>query len=262
MRNRIDYLDIYSSVEIYEMILSGKIKRFPPYFWKNEFSIDYAKEIGLYIIEKHFSNDDKRILQEYGNAFINRIRLHSVLKLFNGKAFEYFDFLYPHRFRPWQFRSCPNSYWNPETAIEATKWLIDEHLKWSKKDVQKKLTYKTFEDNKLNGMLSTVFGDSIFNAMNTAYPNVYLPWDFRHVPKNFWKSKENVMDALQWLIENKLHLSTNELANNLTIDVLTQNGLSGILRWYHGIPYDILEKLYPDVDWDKTKQYKTRYQKK
>lgn len=261
MTNKHKNLDMYSAVEIYEMILSNELKRFPPYFWKNELSLYYAEEIGKYVIEKHFGNDNKRIIDEYGNSFINRIHLHSVLKLFNGKAFEYIDFIYPNRFKPWQFKSCPNHYWNNETAIGATKWLIEEHLKWNTEDVRQKLTYKIFEDNKLNGMLSVIFDDSIFKALNEAYPNTYLPWELSCVPKNFWKSEKNVEEALKWFIEKKLQVSTYELEKKLTIELLTQNGFSGMLRWYHGIPYNILEKLYPNVNWEKAKQYKMRYQK-
>lgn len=247
-------LDKCSPIEIFEMILSKQIKRFPPNFWKNDFSLDYAEELGKYVIEKFLNNDDVLILENYGNGFINKVHLHSALKLFNGCAFEYIDFLYPNRFKAWQFKSCPNAYWNSQTAIEATKWLIEECLKWDDYDVKTKVDSNIFNLYKLNGMLSTVYNDSVFSAINTAYPNRYHPWELNHVPLNYWKKEQNVKDALKWLIEEKLDLCEKEIPDKISIELLTQNGLSGILRWYN--PYDILEKLYSDISWDGIKNLK------
>lgn len=252
-------LDKYSAVELYKLILSGHVGRFPAYFWKNDFSFDYAKEIGFYIINEHFNNEDSRILDGYGNAFVNRVKLHSVLKLFNGRAFDYIDFLFPNRFKPWEFKSCPNAFWNSENAIIATQWLIDSRLCWNENEVKDHLNYRAFVDNKLGGMLSQVHNDSVFSALNAAYPDKYKPWDLKRVSVNFWKYEQNVINALTWLINDKLHLSSREVPNKLTIDVLVQNGFSGMLRWYHGIPYHVLEHMYPDIDWEQVKILKNRY---
>lgn len=254
-----DMIFHYSPIEIYEMVLSGQIKRFPPHFWTNEFSLDYAKELGEYIIKKYLYNDEKSILKYYGNKFINDIHLHSVLKLFNGQAYEYFNYVYPNRFKPWQFKSCPNKYWNENTAIEATQWLIEEKLKWDENEIKERLNYSVFSCNKLNGMLSVVYNDSVFEALNAAYPNKYLPWDLSSVSKKFWKNKDNVKSALKWLIENKLKFSNKEIETNLTIDLIIQNGLSGLLRWYNGIPLDILKELYPNINISNIKKRKKRY---
>lgn len=259
MKGNRDMIFNYSPIEIYEMVLSGQIKRFPPHFWTNEFSLDYAQELGEYIVNKYLYNNDINILNNYGNKFINDVHLHSVLKLFNGQAYEYFNFVYPNRFKPWQFKSCPNKYWNKNTAIEATQWLIEEQLKWDESEVKEHLNYKVFSDNKLNGMLSVVYNDSVFEALNTAYPNKYLPWNLSSVPKNYWKNVDNVKSALKWLIEDKLKFSIKEIETNLTIELITQNGLSGLLRWYNGIPFDILKNIYPNINLSNIEKHKERY---
>lgn len=259
MRANRDMIFNYSPIEIYEMVRSGQIKRFPPNFWTNEFSLDYAKELGEYIVNKYLYNDEAIILKNYGNKFINDIHLHSVLKLFNGQAYEYFNCIYPDRFKPWQFKSCPNKYWDNNTAVDATQWLIEEKLKWDENEVKKYLNYNVFCDNKLNGMLSVVYNDSVFEALNSAYPNKYLPWELDSVPKNFWKNEDNVKDALKWLLEVKLKFSTNEIETKLTIDLINKYGLSGILRWYNGIPLDVLKKLYPNINISNMKKCKERY---
>ena len=108
-------------------------------------------------------------------------------------------------------------------------------------------------------MLSVVYNDSVFEALNTAYPNKYLPWNLSSVPKNYWKNVDNVKSALKWLIEDKLKFSIKEIETNLTIELITQNGLSGLLRWYNGIPFDILKNIYPNINLSNIEKHKERY---
>ena len=64
----------------------------------------------------------------------------------------------------------------------------------------------------------------------------------------FWKECENVKAALRWLLENELRFTRMEMQTNLTVELLNKQGLSGILRYYGGIPYEVLAELYPDID--------------
>jgi len=243
----------YSPIEIYEKVLSKQINQFPAGFWENDFSLDYAKELGKYAINKFLDNDNTKILNEYGTNFINNIGLYSILKLFKN-AFEYIDFLYPNRFKPWDFKKTPNAYWSDENGVKATKWLIEDYLKWNETDVKEKLCYKTFASHNLNGMLAILYNDSPYKALNAAYPDKYKEWDLKRVPINFWKNRENVKNALKWLIEDKLNLSPKEIPKKLTTSLIKKYGLSGLLRWYKGIPFDILIELYPNINWTKIKK--------
>ena len=85
---------------------------------------------------------------------------------------------YLEKYKPWQFANVPKSYWTKETAAEATRWLIEEKLKWSEEELLKKLSTKTFYDNGLRGMLNAVFVNSPYAAINNAYPGKYVKSDF------------------------------------------------------------------------------------
>jgi len=71
-------------------------------------------------------------------------------------------------------RRFPKGYWQkPEArknAIEITKYLSEEVLELSVNDVKKKLTYQVFRDNGLGGMLSRIYNNSSYEAIDTAYP--------------------------------------------------------------------------------------------
>ena len=105
--------------------------------------------------------------------------LSGMLELvFNSSPYEAINGAYPGKYKPWQLTRVPNSYWTLEKGIEATKWLIEEKLKWTDEEVAEKLRRKTFLDNKLSGMLVQVFNNSPYEAINSAYPGKYVKTDF------------------------------------------------------------------------------------
>ena len=53
-------------------------------------------------------------------------------------------------------------------AIKVTKYLIEEELKLSDKELKEEFSFKLFRDNSLGGMLCTCFNNSPYQAINTA----------------------------------------------------------------------------------------------
>ena len=64
----------------------------------------------------------------------------------------------------------PNKFWNEKTGIRATKWLIEEKLKWNEDDIKEKICIKVFINNGLNGMLQAVYHQSVWQAISASYP--------------------------------------------------------------------------------------------
>ena len=85
-------------------------------------------------------------------------------------------------------------------AIKVIKYLVEEELKLSDKELKEKLSLKLFCDNSLGGMLNTCFNNYPYQAINTAYPNKFKEWEFNLVPKNFWTTEKGA-EATRWLIE-------------------------------------------------------------
>jgi len=51
-------------------------------------------------------------------------------------------------------------------------------------------------------MLSSLFDDSIYRALQDAFPeHKWLPWKFSQVPLNYWRSFENRISFLKWAEE-------------------------------------------------------------
>lgn len=174
-------------------------------------------------------------------------RLGGMLQiLFDSHPIEAYNFTYPGKFKPWEFRQVPANFWSRETGIAATKWLIEEKLKWSDKEVIEKLTWDVYRANGLGGMLQHVFNHSPFAAITHAYPEKFKAWEFRHTPKKHW-NKENALVATKWLIEDKLKWNEEDIRKNLSVKTFKDNDLGGMLACsFSNSPYDAINNVYPN----------------
>jgi predicted transposase YbfD/YdcC len=238
------YSDL-SAVETYKLVLDKKIKKFP-----NGFLID--NEIGIieivkYLIEEvlHWSDEDIKNNLTRDIFFENELRgiLHYI---FSGSIYSAINTAYPNRFKPWELNRVPVGYWNIETGILATKWLIEEKLHWSDEDIKNNLTKDAFKKNNLLGMLSIVFNGSPYLAINAVYPDKFKPWEVKIAPNKYWNTETGVL-ATKWLIEKVLHWSDEEVKNNLTMRIFCENKLGGMLcNAFNNSPYLAINATYPD----------------
>lgn len=107
----------------------------------------------------------------------------------------------------------PNSFWNNEHGLfrarVVTRYLIEEILKYERRvKVIRNLSTKDFKNNKLAGMLNTLFKGSIFMAVNNAYPNQYKECMF--VGKRFYWDVELIKGEVE-LIACELGKDVREL---------------------------------------------------
>lgn len=82
---------------------------------------------------------------------------------------------YPNRFQPWELSHVNNNFWTEDNIIKAVKWLIEDKLKLSDKEVKEKYTRKLLRDNGL----ATVGMYGIYKSLNLAYPGKYNVEEFK-----------------------------------------------------------------------------------
>ena len=168
-----------------------------------------------------------------------------LMRIFKDSPYLAMNATYPGKYKPWQFAYVPNSYWTKETGIKATKWLIEEKLKWSEEELFKGLSIKVFRKYGLSGMIHHVYNNSPYSAINSAYPDKYKPWQFPNVPLSYWNN-ETAAEATKWLIEEKLKWSEDTLLENLSARIFIKNGLSGMLHAvFANSPYAAINNAYP-----------------
>ncbi|MGE4282801.1 MAG: hypothetical protein AB7G87_03695 [Clostridia bacterium] len=141
---------------------------------------------------------------------------------------------------PMRYWEKPDSYLH---AAEITRFLIEKILIWTEDDIKEKLMLKTFKKNKLYGMISILFNNSPYAALNNAYPDRLKPWELQQMFCRGW-TRDMALEAIKWLVETKLSWDDEQIKNHFSNSTLRENGLGGIANYYN--IYELLNTIYPE----------------
>lgn len=150
----------------------------------------------------------------------------------------------------------PNKFWDSaDSELYAgicTRYLVEDILKYDTLEKKKTVTLDDFKNNELRGMMRNLFGNSIFKVMDNAYPNTFNPITEFKVPYSYW-DKYNSRKIIQWLLEDKLKLSIEDIPKVVRRTTFYNNGLMTMLRSvYNDSVYEAINDTYPDrfKPWD------------
>lgn len=153
----------------------------------------------------------------------------------------------------------PNNYWrdsdSKNNAALITRYLFEKILKWDVNTIKENVKLSYFYDHKLNGMINICFNDSVYEAIENAYPSSIFPWELSKAPMGFWQDDTNVVRALDWLFHHKYNLSVDEIRDVFNNEFLIDNNLREILVRFNFNSHEILEFYMPGVykPWEITK---------
>jgi hypothetical protein len=163
-------------------------RRVPKNYFDNEENQKNA--IRFFLIERGFPPIDTVDSEEFYSLKLGRdisiedMRrngLSSILKR-HGSLYRTFTDLFPEQILPWTFSSKETWKKDPEkTATSAIKWVFDDYLKISKKEIPKYATTSLFWRIGFSGIMTNRrigFNSCPYNAINAAYPGVYSRSDF------------------------------------------------------------------------------------
>jgi hypothetical protein len=158
-------------IDIYKLVLQGKLKQFPRYYWERPESLDNAQVIIKYLIEEVLKWNEKQLKENLDYETFTKNKLRGMLvQVFNDSPFKAIETAYPNKFKQWEFKHTPKNFWTKETIIEATKWMVDEKLKWSREDIIKNISKETFQHYGLLGALKH-YRVSPYIILKEVYPN-------------------------------------------------------------------------------------------
>lgn len=117
-------------------------------------------------------------------------------------------------------------------------------------DDLKTLDRDWFKKYRLYSPLLKYYKGRIFDFINTVYPDLFNPWDFVTVGRQYWNKKENRIAALKWfvnkLIKDKVIDSIDDLPLKINGNNFFDYGLSGLLNIYYNHSYNAFNDLYPN----------------
>ena len=238
------------AVEVYKLVLEKKhLKKFPNGFYKQPDALDNAIKCTKYLIEDVLNLSEEELKKQLSKKLFKNNSLNGMLQYcFNNSPIKAIQLTYPNKFQPWDFNYVGAGYWqNVDNCIKATRWLIEDKLKLTHKQLKEQLSQEMFVDNGLGGMLNYCFNSSPINAIELAYPNTFKPWEFQRVNKGYWQDINNGIKATRWLIEDKLKLTDEELKEQLSSKLFINNGLKSMLEHcFDSSPIKAVQLTYPN----------------
>lgn len=123
----------------------------------------------------------------------------------------------------------PEKFWqhdSQEKAKEITKYLFEHILQWDEKEIKEKCSVKVFKEYKLSYMIKSLFQGNFYMAVMNAYENINY-WDFKKLPNNFWKDKNNIEKALDYILKE----TKKESISDIYIEDFIEFNLKGLLLY-------------------------------
>ena len=235
------------NIKIYQQVLNRSLEKFPRNFWKEEYNSSPA--IVRYLIEEVLQWDDEDIKTKFGTKIIRQYKLAGMLKyVYYKRLFDMMDDAYPGKFHPWELQSSPNGFWRDVgNCIDATRWLINEKLKWSKEDIIKHYNVNSFKENGFTGLLKWGWNGETYRAITLSFPEYDLkPWDLLSV-RITNLSKDEAIPVLRWYIEDKMNWSEAELRDNWRVRNLKDDGILRIIKnLFNNHMFEAIDAAYPN----------------
>lgn len=206
-------------IDIYNEVLEGKRKSFPHDTWNPYKSgYDNFNRCFRYIVIDTLKYDRQMLLNHANQSFFRKYKLRGGISiLFNDSPYNAICSAFPEfKIHFWELSQVPNQSWTRESIIEATRWLFNEKLKWTREDmISNNISYDIFRQNNLGKLIKGErFGfKGIYGLINMSFPEYNLKiWDFREIKS--WTT-DDIYDGLKNFFENVLNWSIDDIKSKL-----------------------------------------------
>jgi hypothetical protein len=163
-------------IETFEGIVEKK-KKMPKEYWTKERTLKVFK----WLIEEKMGWSRQDMLRKFSVDKIKKAHLIAPFTAWlNSDLRTLITELYPDTYKSWEIGKFPNKQWTRELAIEAIRWTFEKRLRCiSDDDFISNASVKVFYDFKLRELLEKRFDDSVYAAMNMAYPGRFKREQFK-----------------------------------------------------------------------------------
>lgn len=133
-------------------------------------------------------------------------------------------------------------------ALVLVRYLIEKILAIDPREVLENEDETFFIRHKLQNVYR-LFNYSSNRALGNAYPEIIHPWLSSRTSDNFWEKEANRIQAIQWLVEEKLQISPKNIyAHSITRKDFADNGLSYMFNQYYNSVSKALNETYPQLN--------------
>lgn len=254
----VKYRTIYGIINHFypDYIQPWELVSSPQGYWND---IENSKRALLWFVEKLFEDKIIQSIEDLPSICTYDLAVKYnlgglVANKFNHSIFQAIDFIYPNKFKVFEFNLPPKYYKSKENRLNITRAFIGQLLEDKVIDNLEEIPYKiniyTFEKYNLRSFLQHVYQGVSFKALNELFPNKWKVWEFRSCPSGFWNSAENIYDCTDWLVaklfEDKLINSINELPSVFSYKLFEVYCLASLYS-KRKIAYEYLAEKYKEL---------------
>jgi hypothetical protein len=240
-------------IEIYQEILDRKRDKFPRRFWSHDVKRKQCVVLVKYLMTDILNCTTKEcIINNLKTPTIRKYKLAGMLKyVYYHQMVDLIKDSYPE-YSIYEFKNlgkfwCRDGVINLEHCIGATKWLLEEKLKWSEDDIKEKFNGKVLSKNGFSGLLKWGWNGETYRMLEICYPNKFKVWELKSMAfkeYNFSQDEailiiKNFIEEMGWDTDEKI--KKNWRARNLSK-----------LKMYSFIKcqcktslFDTIDKVYP-----------------
>ena len=238
-----NYKNYYSMepIDVWNLVRRNKLPTFPPRYLDKESCILLVRT--LFIDELQLSREkilktNLRFLSKYQ---LGGVRIHLGCKMYDilTKCFPELDI------KCWELSNVYPNFWkNKKNRTDFIKWVAKkENLDLYNIEDIKKLSIKTI--NKYGGSIPIKEAGGLFALIYPAIPKKLNIKEWQVMKVGIW-NKEKAINAIKWLIEEKLNWSDKQVYENLSASIFYQNNLGGLLsKFCHHSPLEAINLAYP-----------------
>ncbi len=128
------------------------------------------------------------------------------------------------------------------------RFLIKDFLQMDAQDLLQNSDSTFFIRYKIQNIYR-YFNYSVNRLLQNAFPEQIAPWMSSRIPENYWEKGENRLQAIRWLVEEKLQLNPEILKkSSISKKDFAQNGLSYLFANYYNAVSRALQAAYPHLE--------------
>lgn len=242
--------DPFYAEQAYERVLAGgayidgrwrKIKCFPNNFWDK----GTAYELARYFVFKMKRWGREEVCANFTTSLLREYQLAGINKQFGSSTYEIVKYCFPEwDIKPWELSICPNAFWKtPANCAEACVWVCQkEGIAEDKELFCRKFSAKMLEKHGIGKAMEHSGG--LYELAKLSFPHWNLkPW---HMNKTAKITKEIVIDAVKWMIEEKLKWTHEQVCQNISVRTFYECGIGKVLmKGCHHSPIEALQIAYP-----------------
>lgn len=167
-----DLLLVSTPEEVYQMVLDGKLTRFPLGFWSMPENYKYGEACTRYLVEVVMGWDLETAKQQINLQTFAKNKLRSMITtLYGCSPVTAFVSAYPE-VQVWECKATPLNYWNDDTARQNLRRIYLDELGYTREDLVNEPWIKSLNAKKL-GRLPKLYG-TVHGVLEVAFPEMAI----------------------------------------------------------------------------------------